>query len=284
MLHFSFDDEDKTQFVVLDANGNVTGNTAIDSKLSGGDGGLTATRRSGTNIAFIRADMTGGQETLARLDLTNGDIELRRLPSAFPGNPVYEAIGTSGSYPVAPFNTPGGLSSVSRVLGAEILNSLSSDFQMELIELPVDGSYPTCITYTASSIPLITPLPTSFGSAEIINLDDGWSTSGYSGPNGLKTSDISPELVTMNVAVEVICEDDGGGIVAPAVSFVKTSPTKGELRFDTTAETIYKIQRVGVLNRVDAFEDLQTVPGDGQMFSLEITLDGGQEYFRVVTQ
>lgn len=279
MLHYSFDDEAKTQFVVLDASGNLTGNTAVDYHLSSGDGDLTATRRSGSNYAFVRASFSPGGETLARINLEDGAMEFKQLPSPFPGNPEYEAIGALSSYPLAPFNTPREFSAVSHVIAGEILNALTSDYRMEIIELPVDGRFPDCITYTPSPITLFSPQSVSMADVDIIDLEDGWSTGTHGGLSGFTEGSLSPQILPMDVTVQVVCEDDGGG--APGISFVKISPTMGELSFQTSAGSTYTIQKAGVMDGVSPFVDLQQVIGDGQMFSLEIPLGLDQEYFRL---
>lgn len=283
LLHYSFDDEAKTQFVVLDANGNVTGNTAVDFHLSAGDGDLTATRRSGSNFAFVRASFSPGGETLARLNLADGAMEFKQLPSPFPGNPAYEAIGAVSAYPLAPFNTPRGFSAVSRVIAGEVLNALTSDNKMEIIELPADGRFPDCITYTPSPITLFPPLPVIMGDVDIIDLEDGWSTGAHAGLSGFAAGTLTPQILPMDVTVEVLCEDDGGG-AAPGLSFVKISPTMGELSFQTMSGITYTIQKNGVMDGVAPFVNLQQVVGDGNMFSLQIPLALDQEYFQLLIE
>ncbi len=286
LLHFNFDGERKTQYVVLDSSGAIQATTAVDGGLSAGDGDLTATRRSGTDFAFVRASFSGGQETLARLNLTNGEMEFQRLPNPFPGNTVYEAVATSGSYPVAPYNTPGGLSSVSRVIASETLNQLSSNFRMGFAELPSDGGFPTCITYTPSTLGTTTPLPAVVSETEIIDLTEGWTTSAHGGLSGLGAGDLSPDLTPMSVTVEVVCEDDGvgGGITAPKIIVSRLNSSQVELRFDTVAGLSYEIVRSGALGGNGGFATLQNVSGTGSPFAVTVTSDSSAAFYQVIAR
>ncbi|MGE3308841.1 MAG: hypothetical protein AB7O66_02640 [Limisphaerales bacterium] len=288
LLHFSFDDGRKTQFVVLSPSGAVQASAAVDGDLSSGDGDLTATRRSGTDFAFVRASYTGGQETLARLNLTNGDLEIRRLPNPFPGNPVYEAVGTSDAYPVSPFNTPRGIASVSKVLASETLNQLSSSFRMGFVELPRDGSFPTCITYTAATLQSTTPLPAVVVDSELIDLENGWTVSAYGGLAGFGAGGPAPDLTPMGVTVEVVCEDDGGGVVAPKLIVSRLNSTEFELSFDTVAGLDYEILRAGGLGGGGGggggFSTLQNVSGTGAPFKVTIASDAGAAFYQVLVR
>lgn len=285
LLHFSFDGERKTQFVILDSSGDVTASTAVEAGLSAGDGDLTATRRSGTDFAFIRAAFSGGQETLARLNLTNGELEFQGLPNPLPGNPVYEAVGTSGAYPVAPFNTPRGLASVSRVIAYETLNQLGSNFRMGFVELPSDGSLPTCIAYTPSTLRTTTPLPTVLSDTGIIDLMSGWTTSSHGGLGGLAAGDSVPDLTPMNVTVEVVCEDDGGDeeITAPRILVSRLNSSQLELRFETVAGLSYEIVRSNALGGA-GLSTLQTVSGTGSPFTFTVTSDSTAVFYQVIAR
>jgi hypothetical protein len=282
LLHYSFDDEDSTQFVVLDSAGNVTGTTAVNNHLSAGDGDLTATRRSGTDIAFIRATYSPGGPTLARLDLTDGSMEFRQLPQEFPGNPVYEAVGSVSAYPVAPFNTPSGFASVSSVLAAEVVNNLASDFQIDLVELPEDGGFPECISYSPASMTEGTPLSIDVVDVEIIDLETGWTASPYGGLPGFGDSDVEPELLAMEVMVEVLCEDDGGGADSVELTLVQTGSDTAELSFQSKAGVNYTLQQVNVIDGSTPFSDQQVIAGNGDVVTVEISLGTDPEFFRVV--
>ena len=282
LLHFSYNDEDNTQFVVIDSSGNLMGTTSVDNHLSAGDGDLTATRRSGSDFAFVRASFSPGGENLARINLTDGSMEFQQLPISFPGNPVYEAVGSISAYPVAPFNSPGGFPSVSPVLAAEVLNGLSQDYRIDIIELPTDGSFPSCITYTPSTIVQGSALSVELADIEIIDLENGWEVSEYSGISGFTPSDVSPDLAALNPDIQILCEDDGSGPQDIHVNFVRTGPETGELSFTTVSGTSYSIQRSGILDGQSPFSDMQTVVGTGDVFTMTIPLSDDQEYFRVI--
>lgn len=282
LLHYTYNDEDSTQFVVLDASGNVTGNTSIDFHLSAGDGDLTATRRAGTDIAFVRAEFSPGGHTLARLDLSDGSMEFRQLPPELPGNPVYEAVGGVDAYPAAPYNTPESFPSVSTVLAAELVTGFNPNFRLDLIELPSDGSFPECITYTPSTISPGTALTVESSDIEFIDLESGWTVSEYPGLPGLSPSDVAPDLQPMTPVVETLCEDDSSGGDTISISFVRTGPGTAELSFETTDGVTYAIQRTGVMDGETPFADLQSVEGDGETSTTEVQLSEDQEYFRVI--
>jgi len=281
LLHFVYNDEDSTQFVVINPNGQVSGNTAIDEHLSAGDGDLTATRRDGTDIAFIRADFSPGGSILARLDLTNGDMEFRQLPTLLLGVPDYDAVGKVTANVVAPFFTPQGFTSVSPVLAAESINGLSNEFRMDLIELPADGSFPTCIDLRPSNFATVTPLFATVTDSSIIDLEDGWTESQYSGLPGLSASDVTPSLLPMNVSVEILCEDDAAGQLSPSdlmVTLVKTGADTAELSFQTIDGAQYRIHRSITRLSQDSFSLLEDVEGDGERHTVSLTL-GNQQFY-----
>jgi len=281
LLHFSYNDEDSTQFVVLGPNGSITASTAFDEHLTAGDGDLTATRREGTDLAFIRADFSPGGPILARLNLANGDIEFRQLPALLLGVPRYEAVGKVTAVPVAPFNTPEGFSSVSTVLAAELNNGPSMDFRIDLNELPADGSFPL-IDLQPSSFSTVTPLTAAVSGVSVIDQQDGWTTGPYSGLPPLTASEVAPSLLPMPVQIEVLSTDDANPPVPMTdlmLSIIGTGPASAELSFLTVANTQYRIRNAITLTNRESFEVVENVQGDGERFTLPISLDSEPEFF-----
>lgn len=210
LLYYTLDDGDHTQFIVVDPNGNVTGNAAITQKLSSG-GDVTAALRSGSNFAFIRMSLTNGEETLARMNVTNGEIEFMKLPpsSAFLGGGEFRVVTTPRGDPNSPFFDAFGFPAISGSLAVNVLNPLNSEFKVDLIELPVDGSFPSCVNYTASAVTPMDPLPFTLSDEIIVNFEDeAYTASAYEGLPALVAYDAAPglDLTSMDPAVTVICE------------------------------------------------------------------------------
>ncbi len=210
LLYYTWEDDDQTQFIIVDPSGNVTGNAAIAQKLSSG-GDVTAARRSGTDFAFIRMSLTSGEETLARMNLTNGAMEFMKLPPAiaFLGGGEFRVVTTPRGDPSSPFFSAFGIPGVSGSLAVNVLNQLASDFKVDLVELPVDGGFPSCVDLTTSAVTLIDPLPYVLSDEMIISFDDeAFAPSAHDGLPELGASDGTPglDLTLMEPVVTVICE------------------------------------------------------------------------------
>lgn len=210
LLYYTLDEGDHTQFIVVDPDGNVTGNAAISQKLSSG-GDVTAALRSGTDFAFIRMSLTNGEETLARMNVTNGEMEFMKLPpaSAFLGGGEFRVVTTPEGDPNSPFFDAYGFPGISGSLAVNVLNPLTSDFKVDLIQLPVDGSFPSCVNYTASAATPMDPLPFVLSDETIVNLEDeAYTASAHDGLPGLAAFDGAPglDLTSMDPTVEVICQ------------------------------------------------------------------------------
>ena len=205
---FNSGGNDRVQFVVLDENGNVNVNNALNCDL--GSRGLTAARREGTEMLFVRMQcniIPTPEHSLIRINLTNGVMDLRKLPAPGLGVEEYNLVTTPEGDSFGEQFSPPGFAAVTTAIVGDT-DGLGGNGSVGFYELPCDGSFPTCISLTTSSVNAGTPLATSLANESHINLADG-ATAGTNAMPGMTTPLHTPVLQSLTVTESTICPDDG---------------------------------------------------------------------------
>jgi hypothetical protein len=218
--------------VTLDESGNVVVNNALNCDL--GSRGLTAARREGTKMLFMRMQcdvVPTPEHSLIRLNLTNGVMDLRKLPAPGFGVEEYNLITTPAGDSFGEHFSPPGFAAVTTAIVGDT-DGLGGNGSVGFYELPCDGSFPTCLSLTASSVTPGTPLTTQVADVAHINLADGATAATQTMP-GMTTPLTAPLVQSLTVTETTVCPDDGidcnssGGV--PVLTIVRTPPDEATI-------------------------------------------------------
>lgn len=214
---------DRVQFIALDGSGNLTGNTALNCKLRGsGQIKLTAARRSGTDFAFARLEcgLTTGspEQTLARLNLLTGAMELRKLPQPLPGVEAYEVITTPKGDANGHNSSASALAALTTAI-VSVVNVAGGGSKVGLYELPADGDFPSCLPLRASSVTPATPRAVQLTDAPHLDLSDGATVVSRAMP-GMTTPLALPTIQATPVTESTLRSDEGGAIPEVVLTIV----------------------------------------------------------------
>ena len=287
LVYYEFQESgaDRIQFLVLDENGNLAGNRALNCELRGGGKiKLTAARREGTDYAFLRLECgftsESPQQTLARLDLNDGAIDLRRLPAPAPSVETYEVVTTPKGDALSPHNSFRGIAAVTTAVVGNI-DQVGGGGTVGFYELPADGSFPDCLPLSASSVTVGTPLAPQVADAVHINLADGMTATAHAMP-GMTAPLLRPTIQpTTSLTGVTVCPDDGTTAPPrPTIAFIRTSPAQAEIRFATVAGFRYGIERTADFANFTNWVEIASANGDGEMFIHPISLTGGGGVYR----
>ncbi len=237
LVSFTFQDgsSNRLQFIVLDENGNLTGNTALNCGLGGGGTiKYTAARREGTDFAFARWQATlssmSPQQTLARINLTNGAIDLRQLPAPAPGVETYEVVTTPKGDYLSPHNNSAGIAAVTTALVGNT-DKAGGGGTVGFYELPANGDLPACPQLNLSdnsAVALVTPRGAQLANVSFINLAAG-ATLGTNAMPGMTTPLALPVIQSLVVTNTTVCPDDGSTATGPTLKIVRTPPTQATI-------------------------------------------------------
>jgi hypothetical protein len=219
---------DAIQFVVLDADGNVGANAALNAKLRGsGQIKLSAARREGTDFAFIRLEcgftgFTLPEHTLMRLNLSSGAMEFRKVPTPAPGVETYDVVTTPNGDALSPHNNFRGLAAVTTAMVGSTQVAAGGS-RVAFYELPSDGSLPACMPLSPSSVTAGSTVTPQLAAAVHIDLTDGATVTSRTMPGMIQATAL-PTLQATPLTETVICPDDGGGDAAPTLAIRASGP------------------------------------------------------------
>ena len=283
LLCFTFKEgaADRIQLIVLNQAGEIAGSTVLNCQLRGsGRVKFTAAQREGTPYAFMRFEAgfttIPPQQTLARIHLGTGATELRRLPPVTLSSGKFEVVTTPPGDYLSPFNNSQGLQATTTTLYDILTNPLGGPGTVAIHELPLDGSFPTCLTLTDSPVTLGSPMTPVLVNAAHLKSGAVATWSAFAMP-GMVPALLSPSIQPLAVTESVICPDDGP-VQALTLSIERLGATEALLRIPTQAGTHYRIERS---EDVRAWSEIAARDGNGTEWTHSVSVTESPGFFRV---